>query len=229
MLILAFRCVAFDGTRWSQQCAVGAYSSSNNYMTCTCNATASILAIAAAEFIIDCSGTLGGSLVLDACKTCGGSISDASKCSDNAAASNNGAIIGGAVGGCVALVIIVFGIWHKRRRDKTVSPVDRNALDVIHESKDSAYVTACIVVANHRADRAAGSTNFQNESQGVEPENLRRANESALREIGRLNAALAQPQSFVPAELLRSPYSKDFDRLSHCSVSESEGDSIAVS
>ena len=140
----AFRCVAFDGTRWSQQCAVGAYSSSNNYMTCTCNATASILAIAAAEFIIDCSGTLGGSLVLDACKTCGGSISDASKCSDNAAASNNGAIIGGVVGGCVALVIIVFGIWHKRRRGNTVSPtsiiaspVDQIARERIDESKDS--------------------------------------------------------------------------------------------
>ena len=145
----AFRCVAFDGTRWSQQCTVGAYSSSNNYMTCTCNATASILAIAAAEFIIDCSGTLGGSLVLDACKTCGGSISDASKCSDNAAASNNGAIIGGAVGGCVALVIIVFGIWHKRRRGTTVSPtsiiaspVDQIARERIDESNDStlAYV-----------------------------------------------------------------------------------------
>jgi hypothetical protein len=60
---------------------------------------------------------------------------------------------------------------------------------------------ACIIVSDRRTDHAAGSTNFQNESQGVEPENLRRVNESALREFGRLNAALAQPQSFVPAEL----------------------------
>jgi hypothetical protein len=66
---LPYRCVSFDGTRWSQHCSVGAYSSSHNHITCTRNMAVSVLAIAADEFVIDCKGTLGGSLVLDACST----------------------------------------------------------------------------------------------------------------------------------------------------------------
>lgn len=71
----------------------------------------SVLAIAADEFVIDCKGTLGGSLVLDACSTCGGSISD-------------------VVGAFVVFVIVVFGNWRARQRAnlfsntiETVTPV----------------------------------------------------------------------------------------------------------
>jgi hypothetical protein len=54
--------------------------------------------------------------VLDACKTCGGSVTDILECSPLAGVI--GAEIGIIVGGCVAISIIVFVFWLRRKRAK---------------------------------------------------------------------------------------------------------------
>ncbi len=79
---------------------------------------------------MDCSGVFGGSLVLDACKTCGGSVTDILECSP--LASVNGAVIGGILGGCLAISIIVFVFWLRRKRaqifvSKESTPTEINA------------------------------------------------------------------------------------------------------
>jgi hypothetical protein len=110
-------CVAYDGSSWIQSCAIGAYSSLGNSMTCTCNATASTLAIAVAEFIVDCSGAFGGTLVLDACNTCGGTVIDPSKCSTNSDSPLNiGAIAGAIVGGCLVSAISIYVYFRKKQQ-----------------------------------------------------------------------------------------------------------------
>jgi hypothetical protein len=68
--------------------------------------------------------------VLDACETCGGSIKDISECSP--LASVNGAVIGGIVGGCLAISIVVFAFWLRRKRaqifvSKESTPTDFKA------------------------------------------------------------------------------------------------------
>jgi len=114
-------CVVYDGTSWRRSCSIGAYSTSTNSITCTCNATATTLAIAAAEFVVDCSGTFGGSLVLDACKACGGSITDASKCSPEAGAAVNIALIaGGVVGGCIVIALAFFMYFRKQKQSADI-------------------------------------------------------------------------------------------------------------
>ena len=51
--------------------------------------------------------------MLDVCETCGGSINDISECSP--LESVNGAVIGGIVGGCLAISIMVFAFWRRKR------------------------------------------------------------------------------------------------------------------
>jgi hypothetical protein len=117
-------CVVYDGARWLPSCAIGPYTSSSNSILCTCNMTASLLAVAAAEFIVDCSGAVGGLRVLDACKKCGGSITDASKCSSEEASVNVGVIVGGVVGGCVVVALAFFVYFRKQQPSVTQRPVD---------------------------------------------------------------------------------------------------------
>jgi len=116
-------CVVYDGTRWVQSCAAGAYSSASNSVTCICNVTAATLAIAAAEFVIDCKGALGGSLVLDVCKTCGGSVTDAAKCASPGADDtiNTAAIIGAVVGCCFVVVVAAFAHYKRNQKLRDVS------------------------------------------------------------------------------------------------------------
>jgi len=113
-------CVVYDGTRWSQSCAASAYSSASSSFTCTCNVTAATLAIAAAEFVVDCSGAFGGSAVLDACKTCGGSVIDSAKCSLPLSGEtlNTAAIIGASVGGCFVVAVAAFAYYKRNQRQK---------------------------------------------------------------------------------------------------------------
>lgn len=117
-------CVVYDGARWLPSCAIGPYTSASNSIICTCNMTASSLAVAAAEFIVDCSGTVGGVLVLDACKKCGGSVTDASKCSSEEASVNVGVIVGGVVGGCVVVALAFFVYFRKQQPSVTQRPGD---------------------------------------------------------------------------------------------------------
>jgi hypothetical protein len=111
----AERCVVYDGTRWLQSCVAGAYSSSTSSITCTCNFTASTMAVAAAEFVVDCRGVYGGSLVLDACKTCGGSVTDAAKCEPSSDSPVSTPVIIAVVSGCVVVSIAIFIYFRKRR------------------------------------------------------------------------------------------------------------------
>ena len=135
-------CVVYDGTRWLPACAVGAYSSASNPTTCTCNMTASILAVAAAEFIVDCSGVVGGSRALDACKTCCGSGIDASKCSSAEAAVNVGVIAGSIVGGCVVVVLAFFLYFRKQRQSVDVQPKTRPPRSALIAPPDSSPVNS---------------------------------------------------------------------------------------
>jgi hypothetical protein len=68
--------------------------------------------------------------VLDACKTCGGSVTDILECSP--LASVNDAVIGSILGGCLAISIIVFVFWLRRKRTqifvcKESTPTEINA------------------------------------------------------------------------------------------------------
>jgi hypothetical protein len=115
-------CVVYDGTAWSTSCSMRAYSSATQSITCTCNATASTLAVSAAEIIVDCGGKMGGPLVLDACKTCGGSATDAANCSpEDATVLNLAAIIGGASGGFIVLAVSAFLYFRRQRRGAETS------------------------------------------------------------------------------------------------------------
>jgi len=81
--------------------------------------TSSTYAIAAAEFVVDCKGTISGSLVLDVCKTCGGDVTDVANCTPEAASNaSSGAIIGGIVGGCVVVIIAAFIYFRKRMQSE---------------------------------------------------------------------------------------------------------------
>jgi hypothetical protein len=113
-------CVVYDGTRWLQSCVVGVYSSATSSITCTCNMTVSTLAIAAAEFVVDCSGAVGGSLSLDKCNTCGGSVTDAAKCTPNSNSDSPSSlvIIGGTVGGCLFFIFILWSYIRHQKREQ---------------------------------------------------------------------------------------------------------------
>jgi hypothetical protein len=122
-------CVVYDGTVWSTSCSMRAYSSVTHSITCTCNATALTLAVSAAEIIVDCGGKIGGPLVLDACKTCGGSATDASNCSPedtDTTVLNLAAIIGGVSGGFVVLAVSAFVYFRRQRRGVEMSTTQLN-------------------------------------------------------------------------------------------------------
>jgi hypothetical protein len=110
---VCFSCATFDGTSWSLcKSPTLNISVSNVIVTCNCDITASAIALAAVEAVIDCTGVTGGAKVIDACGKCGGAVTDAKLCSAAAAApaanaANDAAIIGGVIGGLLFLGLLI--------------------------------------------------------------------------------------------------------------------------
>jgi hypothetical protein len=70
--------------------------------------------------------------VLDACKTCGGSVANILECSP--LASVNGAVIGSFVGGCLAISIMVFVFWLRRKRAQILVSKPSTPTEIIDSS-----------------------------------------------------------------------------------------------
>ena len=130
--------MAYDGSKWTQACAVTPFSSATASVACSCNATQQLFAVALAEFSLDCKGVVGGLAAFDACKVCGGSTKDASLCSPVLASTAFPlwAAIVVAVGAAVLVAVSVFIVKVRQQRLLTrTKPV--TAIDILSKDKAS--------------------------------------------------------------------------------------------
>jgi hypothetical protein len=133
---LSEQCVVYDGEKWTLACTVTPFASSTSSVSCACNTTQQSVAVALAEFPVDCHGSVGGSAVFDACRACGGSITDVSLCSPLVASSSFPvwAAIVIAVGSAVLIALGVFVVKVRElRRLRRTKPV--TAIDILSKDK----------------------------------------------------------------------------------------------
>lgn len=151
--------------------------------------------------------------MLDACKTCGGSIKDVSECSP--LASVNGAVIGGIVGGCLAISIVVFAFWLRRKRaqilvSKESTPTDfkaslqlpsgslqppsghRVSASIGHHNSESLRIKIRPISKPH-GDVMPSSSQFIRYVPRIARNNLRRADSEAVGSPERRVAGSQQP------------------------------------
>ena len=129
-------CAAFDGTSWSS-CRAPSVNTVDNTttLTCNCDITATIAAFAAAEAVVDCSGATLGTQVFDSCGKCGGTVTDAARCSAVAAANrtadpsnrnDDAAIIGGVIGGMLFIGLMVAAYLRYKQQNVLLTTIQES-------------------------------------------------------------------------------------------------------